>query len=70
MCIRDRCKDALNISEFVSSIRPQLSDLENTGRLGYIEGISKIIINKLNNLNTPDRPIHCSDSKREIIYVK
>ena len=68
--LNETCKDALNISEFVSSIRPQLSDLENTGRLGYVEGISKIIINKLNDLNTHDRPIHCSDSKREVIYIK
>jgi hypothetical protein len=68
--LNETCKDALNISEFVSSIKPQLSELENTGRVGYVEGISSIILNRLKSLNTPDRPIHCSDYKRETIYVK
>jgi len=68
--LNETCKDALNISEFVSSIKPQLTDLENTGRLGYVDGISKIILNKLKLLNTHDRPIHCTDIKREIIYIK
>ena len=68
--LNETCKDALNISEFVSSIKPQLTDLENTGRLGYVEGISNIILNGLKILNVHDRPIHCADSKREVIYVK
>ena len=68
--LNETCKNAMNIDEFVSSIKPQLVDLEATGRLGYVEGISKIISKKLNNLNAPDRPFHCSDQKREIIYIK
>ena len=64
------CKDAMNIDEFVSSIRPQLDDLEATGRLGYVEGISKIITNNLNKLNAHYRPFHCSDQKREVFYIK
>jgi hypothetical protein len=68
--LNETCKNAMNIDEFVSSIKPQLCDLEATGRLGYVEGVSKIILKNLNNLNTHDRPFHCSDQKREIIYIK
>jgi hypothetical protein len=68
--LNETCKDAMNIGEFVSSIKPQLSDLESTGRLGYAEGISNIILNNLKTLDTQTRPIHCSDNKREILYIK
>jgi hypothetical protein len=68
--LNETCKDAMNIEEFVSSIKVSLDDLENTGRQGYIEGISSIILNKLNNLSQYDRPIHCADQKREILYIK
>ncbi len=60
----------MNIDEFVDSIEPTLQDLENVGRVGYVEGISQIIINKLNNTEVTERPIHCSDLKREIMYIK
>ena len=68
--LNDTCKDAINMSEFIDSIELQIQDLEETGRLGYVDGISKVVIRKLNALNEHDRPIHCSDSKREIIYIK
>ena len=68
--LNEECKNALNIRDFVESIQVQLSDLENTGKVGYVEGISQIFINNLGNLNTHDRPIHCSDYKREILYIK
>ena len=68
--LNETCKDALNIQDFVSSIHLSLEDLENTGRQGYIEGISNIILKNLNNLEHYKRPIHCSDSKREILYIK
>jgi hypothetical protein len=68
--LNETCKDALNITEFVSSIQLQLSDLETTGRVGYVEGISKIVIQNLNNLEQYRRPVHCTDLKREIIYIK
>jgi hypothetical protein len=68
--LNETCKDAMNIGEFVSSIKPQISELEATGRLGYAEGISNIILNNLKSLDTQTRPIHCSDQKREIIYIK
>jgi transcriptional regulator with PAS, ATPase and Fis domain len=68
--LNETCKNALNIDEFVSSIKVSLDDLENTGRQGYIEGISSIILNKLKILSHYDRPIHCADQKREVLYIK
>jgi hypothetical protein len=68
--LNETCKEALNITDFVSSIKVSLTDLENTGRQGYIEGISSIILKHLNNLEQYQRPIHCSDIKREVIYIK
>jgi hypothetical protein len=68
--LNETCKDAMNISEFVSSIKVNLQDLENTGKQGYIQGISNIILKNLNELEQSFRPIHCSDSKREVFYIK
>ena len=68
--LNETCKDAMNISDFVSSIKVSLSDLENTGRQGYIEGITNIVLKNLNNVEHNLRPIHCSDSKREVFYIK
>ncbi len=68
--LNEECKDAININEFVNSIQIQLQDLEETGQLGYVDGISKVVIKNLNALNVHDRPIHCSDSKREVLYIK
>jgi hypothetical protein len=60
----------MNITDFVNSIQLQLSDLENVGKVGYIEGISNIIIKNLKALDVEKRPVHCTDQKREVIYVK
>jgi len=68
--LNETCKDAMNITEFVNSIKLQLSDLEKVGELGYIEGISKIIVKNLNALDVTLRPVHCTDKKRETMYVK
>ena len=68
--LNETCKNAMNISEFVSSINLNLEDLENTGRKGYVEGISNILFKNLNNLEHNMRPMHCSDAKREILYIK
>jgi hypothetical protein len=70
MFLNETCKDAMNITEFMDSIQLQLSDLEDVGDLGYINGISNIIIKKLKALDVTKRPIHCTDVKREILYVK
>lgn len=68
--LNECCKDAVNFTDFVSSLELQLSDLEDTGKLGYATGISNIFIRNLKNLDIYKRPIHCSDLKRETIYVK
>lgn len=68
--LNETCKNAMNITDFVSSIKMNLDDLENTGRCGYIEGISNIIIKNLNKLEQHLRPLHCGDSKREVLYIK
>ena len=68
--LNEECKDALNISEFVSSIKMDLDDLETTGKLGYVEGVTRIINKNLNELDQTKRPIHCSDIKREVLYIK
>jgi hypothetical protein len=68
--LNETCKDAMNIMEFVDSIKLQLTDLENVGKIGYVNGISDIIIQNLNNLDITQRPVHCTDKKREVLYVK
>jgi hypothetical protein len=68
--LNETCKHAMNITDFVSSIKVSIDDLENTGRIGYVEGISDIIIKNLNKLEQWFRPIHCSDFKREVLYIK
>lgn len=68
--LNEKCKDALNISDFVEQLEISIKDLEETGRLGFAEGISKIFINGLNQLEIYDRPIHCNDYKREVMYIK
>ena len=68
--LNEQCKDAMNINEFVETFKMQQGDLENVGRTGYVDGISDIIIKRLNEMDVYKRPIHCSDAKREKIFVK
>ena len=68
--LNEKCKDAMNIMDFVDSLKLTLQDLEKTAELGYIKGITNIIVNGLNELDVYKRPIHCSDAKRETLYVK
>ena len=68
--LNEQCKDAMNISDFANSFELELSDLESVGDLGYVEGITKIFVDKLNSMDIYKRPIHCSDAKRETLYVK
>jgi hypothetical protein len=68
--LNETCKDAINITDFVDNIKMQLTDLENFGHLGYVEGVSRILIKNLKDLDIVKRPIHCSDLKREVLYVK
>ena len=68
--LNETCKDAMNITDFVESIKLQLSDTENVGKVGYVEGISSIIVRSLKELDVSQRPVHCTDQKRETMYIK
>jgi hypothetical protein len=68
--LNETCKDAMNLTAFIDSLQLQLSDLENVGKLGFVEGISNIIIKNLNALDVTLRPVHCTDKKRETMYIK
>ena len=68
--LNETCKNAMNLKDFMDSIHLELSDLINVGEVGYIRGISDIITTNLNALSITDRPIHCSDGKREVLYIK
>ncbi len=68
--LNETCKDAMNITDFVESIKLQLSDLERVGEVGYVEGISNIIVKNLKDLDVTQRPVHCTDKKRETMYIK
>ena len=68
--LNEQCKDAMNMSEFIDSFKLQLADLESVGELGYVDGMSTLFLNKLKDLDIYKRPVHCSDVKRETMYVK
>jgi hypothetical protein len=68
--LNEKCKDAMNLTDFVNSMMLQFSDLEELGELGYVEGISRQMVRKLNEMDVYKRPIHCSDLKRETMYVR
>ena len=68
--LNEQCKDAMNLSDFMNSFELQLTDLESIGELGYVEGMTKIMVDRLNAMDIYKRPVHCSDAKRETLYVK
>jgi len=68
--LNETCKDAMNIMDFVDSIKIQMSDIESIGELGFVNGMSKLIIKNLNALAENMRPVHCNDPKRDSLYVK
>jgi len=68
--LNDTCKDAMNMTDFIDSLKMELSDLINVGEKGYIEGITNIIVKNLKELDVTKRPVHCTDKKRETIYIK
>jgi hypothetical protein len=68
--LNETCKDAMNITDFVNNVKIELDDLENTGRTGYVEGITNIVIKNLNKIEQHLRPLHCGDYKREVMYIK
>jgi hypothetical protein len=68
--LNETCKDAMNISDFVDSIKFKIKDLEHIGEVGFVDGISDVVLDNLTELDTRERPLHCSDNKREILYIK
>lgn len=68
--LNEQCKDAMNINEFANTIHLKVSDLDEFGRVGYVEGMSKLFIDTLRETDVFKRPIHCSDARRETLYVK
>jgi hypothetical protein len=68
--LNETCKDAMNIMEFVDNMKIELTDLENIAQVGYVKGMSNLILKNLKALDVTQRPVHCSDSKREVVYVK
>jgi hypothetical protein len=68
--LNETCKNAMNIMDFVNSLQLQLSDLEKMGEIGYVNGMSNIIIKNLKDMDVTERPVHCTDMKREVLYVK
>jgi hypothetical protein len=68
--LNETCKDAMNIMDFVNSMEIDLDDLEKVGELGYVNGMTNIILKNLKALDITKRPLHCTDAKREIMYIK
>ncbi len=68
--LNETCKDAMNMKDFVDSIQITLTDIENMGKLGFVNGISNIIVNRLKAIDVHLRPVHCTDQRRETMYVK
>ena len=68
--LNETCKDAMNIMDFVDSVKLQMSDLEKMGEIGFVNSLSNIIVKNLNSLDETKRPVHCTDTKRETLYVK
>jgi hypothetical protein len=68
--LNEKCKNALNMVEFIDSLEVQVSDLVHTGKVGFVEGITTILLNKMGELDVYQRPLHCTDAKREVVYIK
>jgi hypothetical protein len=68
--LNETCKNAMNLSDFVNGVVISLDDFEESGRIGYVEGLSHIFCKELKKLHVTERPIHCSDLKRETIYIR
>jgi hypothetical protein len=68
--LNEQCKDAMNITDFASSIHLKITDLDDFASIGYVEGMSKLFIDSLKETDVYKRPIHCSDARRETLYVK
>ena len=70
MFLNEQCKDAMNITEFIESIQLSLEDMMNIATTGQTQGMTSILIDRLSSLDVLKRPLHCSDLKKETIYIK
>ena len=70
MFLNDQCKNAMNITDFIKSINVTIEDMDYLGRAGYVDAVSNVIVNSLNQLDITERPIHCTDAKRNSLYLK
>ena len=70
IALNEKCKDAMNMNDFVDSIQITVDDIEDMGKLGYVNGLSKLIIKNLKALDVHLRPVHCTDQRRETVYMK
>jgi hypothetical protein len=68
--LSEDCKDAINFSDFIKRIQVSVEDLENQTQLGYVNGIAKLFIDNIKELGINKRPIHCTDKKRNTLYIK
>jgi hypothetical protein len=68
--LNEQCKNAINLTEFVENVKLELSDLENTADIGYVNGVTQIFMNGLKNMDIYTRPLHCTDIKREILHIR
>ena len=68
--LNETCKDAITMDQFVKSIKITNGDIENVGNQGYVQGFTDIILKQLRTLDITKRPMHCTDVKRETIYIK
>lgn len=68
--LNETCKDALNLSDFIKTVKVGFDEIERIGNIGYVDGISELIIKNLNQLGVEKRPIHCTDAKRQTMYIK
>lgn len=68
--LNETCKDAMDIDEFIDYVKVKTDDFENFGKVGYPRAVGDIIVRNLNELDVKIRPIHCSDLKREVLYIK
>ena len=68
--LNETCKDAMNLSDFIKGVKVSIDDIEHIGKVGYVDGLSDLILKNLNELGIERRPIHCTDAKRQIVYVK
>ncbi len=68
--LNETCKDAITLNDFIKSIELNTTDFARTGEIGFVKGISHVMVERIRDMEPHNRPIHCTDLKRETIYIK